>query len=106
MMTRSELIHAIASKQQHIAYEEVEKAVRTIVDHISQTLAEGNRVEIRGFGSFSLHYQPPHLGRNPRTGVAVPVSGKYRPYFKPGKEMRARVMNNTSAIIPAGNDGK
>ena len=69
----------------------MELAVKTIIEQMSQTLASGERIEIRGFGSFSLHYREPRLGRNPKTGETVELSGKYVPHFKPGKEMRERV---------------
>jgi integration host factor, beta subunit len=65
--------------------------VKTIIEHMAQTLASGERIEIRGFGSFSLHYRAPRIGRNPKTGESVGLSGKYVPHFKPGKELRERV---------------
>ncbi len=90
-MTKSELIDLLAAGQTHLAYKDVELAVRCILDHMSNALASGERIEIRGFGSFSLHYRPPRIGRNPKTGDAVSLSGKYVPHFKPGKELRDRV---------------
>jgi integration host factor subunit beta len=90
-MTKSELIEAIARKQTHLAYKDVELSVKTMLEHMSHTLAAGDRIEIRGFGSFSLHYRPPRIGRNPKTGDAVALPGKYVPHFKPGKELRERV---------------
>ena len=90
-MTKSELIELIASKQAQFSAKDVELAVKTILEHISQTLATGERIEIRGFGSFSLHYREPRKGRNPKTGDAVQLTGKYVPHFKPGKELRERV---------------
>ena len=90
-MTKSELIERIASKQIQLSVKDVELAVKTILEHMSQTLASGERIEIRGFGSFSLHYREPRQGRNPKTGETVQLSGKYVPHFKPGKEMRERV---------------
>lgn len=90
-MTKSELIERIASRQAQLSAKDVELAVKTILEHMSQTLASGHRIEIRGFGSFSLHYREPRLGRNPKTGETVQLSGKYVPHFKPGKEMRERV---------------
>lgn len=90
-MTKSELIERIASRQSQLSSKDVELAVKTILEHMSQTLATGTRIEIRGFGSFSLHYREPRLGRNPKTGETVQLSGKYVPHFKPGKEMRERV---------------
>ena len=90
-MTKSELIDRIASRQMQLSVKDVELAVKTIIEQMSQTLAMGERIEIRGFGSFSLHYREPRLGRNPKTGETLELSGKYVPHFKPGKEMRERV---------------
>ena len=90
-MTKSELIEVIASEQNHLAYRDVELAVKCMLEQMSQTLASGGRIEIRGFGSFSLHFRPPRTGRNPKTGESVTLSGKYVPHFKPGKELRERV---------------
>ena len=90
-MTKSELIESIAAKQSQLSAKDVELAVKTILEHMSQSLSTGGRIEIRGFGSFSLHYRPPRIGRNPKTGEAVALSGKYVPHFKPGKDLRERV---------------
>jgi integration host factor subunit beta len=90
-MTKSELIERIASRQSQLSVKDVELAIKTIIEQMSQTLAAGERIEIRGFGSFSLHYREPRQGRNPKTGETVELSGKYVPHFKPGKEMRERV---------------
>lgn len=90
-MTKSELIDVIAKEQSHLAYRDIELAVKCMVEQMSQALASGERIEIRGFGSFSLHYRPPRLGRNPKTGDSVALAGKYVPHFKPGKELRERV---------------
>ncbi|RLK48702.1 integration host factor subunit beta [Alkalispirillum mobile] len=90
-MTKSELIEVIASKQHHLAHKDVELAVKTLLEQMSETLAGGERIEIRGFGSFSLHHRPPRIGRNPKTGEPVALPGKYVPHFKPGKELRDRV---------------
>jgi len=90
-MMKSELIEIIAAEQRHLAYRDVELAVRYLIERMSGALAAGERIEIRGFGSFSLHYRPPRIGRNPKTGEAVALSGKYVPHFKPGKELRDRV---------------
>ena len=96
-MTRSELIETITLGQRHLTAKDVELAVKTIIDRMSETLAGGQRIEIRGFGSFSLHYRPPRIGRNPRSGKAVGVSGKYAPHFKPGKQLRDRVNQGMQA---------
>jgi integration host factor subunit beta len=90
-MTKSELIETIAARQAQLSTKDVERAVKTILEHMSQTLSTGERIEIRGFGSFSLHYREPRRGRNPKTGDAVELTGKYVPHFKPGKELRERV---------------
>lgn len=90
-MTKSELIESLARKQTHLAYRDVELSVKSMLEQMSETLAAGERIEIRGFGSFSLHYRPPRIGRNPKTGDAVALPGKYVPHFKPGKELRERV---------------
>ena len=99
MMTKSELIEILARKQSHLAYKDVELSVKTLLEHMSNALSTGERIEIRGFGSFSLHYRPPRTGRNPKTGDAVELPGKYVPHFKPGKELRERVnesLNNST----------
>src|SRR5678809_12384 len=85
-MTKSELIETITAKQKHLPAKDVELALKQILEIMSDTLAEGERIEIRGFGSFSLHFRPPRQGRNPKTGEAVALSGKYVPHFKPGKD--------------------
>ncbi len=90
-MTKSELIELIAQKQKHLSYKDVEFAVKTMIEQMAQSLASGERIEIRGFGSFSLHFRPPRMGRNPKTGDPVPLVGKHVPHFKPGKELRERV---------------
>jgi integration host factor subunit beta len=96
-MTKSELIELIASRQIQLSAKDVELAVKTILEHMSQTLSTGERIEIRGFGSFSLHYREPRKGRNPKTGDAVQLTGKYVPHFKPGKELRERVNQGLNA---------
>jgi integration host factor subunit beta len=90
-MTKSELIDVLAAEQDHLAYKDIEEAVRKVIDRMSAALASGERIEIRGFGSFSLHFRPPRIGRNPKTGDSVALAGKYVPHFKPGKELRDRV---------------
>jgi integration host factor subunit beta len=90
-MTKSDLIDIIARKQSHLAYKDVELSVKTLLEQMSHALAGGERIEIRGFGSFSLHFRPPRMGRNPKTGDSVALPGKYVPHFKPGKELRERV---------------
>jgi len=107
-MTKSELIELIASRQSQLSSKDVELAVKTMIEHMAQALAHGNRIEIRGFGSFSLHYRAPRIGRNPKTGESVGLSGKYVPHFKPGKELRDRVnrsMHASMAQTPDATDG-
>ena len=95
-MTKSELIERIVSVQSQMSgsaltSKDVELAIKTMLEQMSNTLASGERIEIRGFGSFSLHYRAPRIGRNPKTGESVGLAGKYVPHFKPGKELRDRV---------------
>ncbi|GMQ90246.1 MAG: integration host factor subunit beta [Gammaproteobacteria bacterium] len=95
-MTKSELISQLAAKQPQLDYRDVELAVKELLAQMSAALASGDRIEVRGFGSFSLHYRPPRIGRNPKTGASVAVSDKYVPHFKPGKELRERVDPGTT----------
>ena len=90
-MTKSELIERIVTQQGLLSSKDVELAIKTMLEQMAQALATGDRIEIRGFGSFSLHYRPPRLGRNPKTGESVALPGKHVPHFKPGKELRDRV---------------
>ncbi|MGY6631855.1 MAG: integration host factor subunit beta [Wenzhouxiangella sp.] len=90
-MTKSELIERLAATQPHLSQADVELAVRCILEQLSKALSEGDRIEIRGFGSFSLHYRPARMGRNPKTGEPVALPAKHVPHFKPGKALRERV---------------
>lgn len=90
-MTKAELIEKLANKQRHLPTKDVELAVKHVLEMMSNSLATGERIEIRGFGSFSLHYRKARLGRNPKTGDAVSLSGKHVPHFKPGKDLREKV---------------
>ena len=92
-MTKSELIDSLADVQQHLAHLDVELGVKSILEQMSGSLATGERIEIRGFGSFSLHYRAPRMGRNPKSGEAVALPGKHVPHFKPCKSLRERVNN-------------
>ena len=103
-MTKSELIERIASVQTQLSAKDVELAVKMILDHMAVALAGGERIEIRGFGSFSLHYREARLGRNPKTGEKVELAGKFVPHFKPGKELRDRVNLRLQAEL-ASKDG-
>jgi len=98
-MTKSELIERIAARQTQLPAKDVELAVKTLIELMAQSLAQGQRIEIRGFGSFSLHYRSPRIGRNPKTGESVGLAGKHVPHFKPGKELRDRV-NESLAEYP------
>lgn len=101
VLTKSELIERVAQKQSQLSQKDVELAVKTMLEEMSQALATGGRIEIRGFGSFSLHYRAPRLGRNPKTGESVDLTGKYVPHFKPGKELRDRVNSGPEDEMPA-----
>lgn len=90
-MIRSELVQALAQENPGLKPDEIEKAVATFFDEIAGRLSKGGRVELRGFGAFSTREREARKGRNPRTGESVSVPGKRVPYFKPGKEMRARL---------------
>jgi integration host factor subunit beta len=90
-MIRSELIQKIADENPHLYQRDVEKIVNTIFDQITEAMAQGNRVELRGFGAFSVKKRDPRLGRNPRTGEAVEVEEKHVPFFKTGKLLRDRL---------------
>jgi len=90
-MTKSELIETLAEQHSHIPVKDVENAVKEILEQMAGSLSSSDRIEIRGFGSFSLHYRAPRTGRNPKTGETVELEGKHVPHFKPGKELRDRV---------------
>ena len=90
-MTKSELIELLTQRQAHLKGEDVDLAVKALLEMMGGALAAGDRIEVRGFGSFSLHFRPPRTGRNPKTGDAVALPGKHVPHFKPGKELRERV---------------
>jgi integration host factor subunit beta len=90
-MTKSELIESLSLQYPHLSAQEVEDAVKEILESMATTLSDGERIEIRGFGSFSLHYRAPRVGRNPKTGESVDLEAKYVPHFKPGKELKERV---------------
>lgn len=92
-MTRSELINRIAEQFPKLQLKDTELSVKVIIDAMSASLSKGERVEVRGFGSFGLNYKPPRNGRNPKSGVKVNVPAKYVPHFKAGKELRERVDN-------------
>jgi integration host factor subunit beta len=90
-MTKSELIILLSDKFSQLVHKDAELAVKIIIDSLSKSLCNGGRVEIRGFGSFSLNHRPARLGRNPKTGEKVSVPEKFVPHFKPGKELKIKV---------------
>ena len=90
-MTKRDLVKVLSRNQRYLAPKDVEIVVRSLINMLSNSLSSGVRIEIRGFGSFNLHYHSPRIGKNPRTGEPVNISGKYVPHFKPGKELRKRV---------------
>ncbi|MCP4594956.1 integration host factor subunit beta [Neptuniibacter sp.] len=90
-MTKSELIELLVDRHDQLSVKDIELSVKTMLDHMTESLSQGNRIEIRGFGSFSLHYRAPRTGRNPKTGESVSLDAKYVPHFKPGKELREQV---------------
>ena len=90
-MIKSELIDKLAEANPHLYHRDVERVVNTILDGITDALADGDRVELRGFGAFSIRHRPARVGRNPRTGDSVAVKEKHVPFFKTGKELRERV---------------
>ena len=90
-MTKSDLIERLTSKHFNLSVKEIEESVKETLLLMSGSLANGDRIEVRGFGSFSLHYRAPRIGRNPKTGDKVELGGKYVPHFKPGKSLRERV---------------
>lgn len=94
-MIKSELVARLAEANPHLYQRDVERIVSTIFEEIANALARGDRVELRGFGAFSVKARPARMGRNPRTGEAVQVAKKYVPYFKTGKELRERLNDGT-----------
>ncbi|MCY0149557.1 integration host factor subunit beta [Hoeflea sp. G2-23] len=90
-MIKSELVQAVAARNPHLYHRDVENIVNSVLDEITEALSQGNRVELRGFGAFSVKNRPPRSGRNPRTGDPVFVEEKWVPFFKTGKELRERL---------------
>ena len=99
-MVKSELIIKLANKQDTLSLKDVELSVNHILECMSESLGNGERIEIRGFGSFSLHYRPPRKAHNPKTGARVYTEAKYTPHFKPGKDLRERVSDSRTRGIP------
>ena len=96
-MTKSDLIARLAERFPQLVAKDADFAVKMILDALSEALVKGDRIEIRGFGSFSLNYRPPPVGRNPKSGEKVDVPEKWVPHFKAGKELRERVDNALKA---------
>jgi integration host factor subunit beta len=107
-MTRSDLVEELAARFAQLTHRDAELAVKTVLDAMSDALVKGHRIEIRGFGSFSINRRPPRLGRNPRSGESVQIPEKRVPHFKPGKALRVAVDASTAAsqatpaLIPVG----
>jgi integration host factor subunit beta len=95
-VNRSELIALLQQRQPHLPPQAVETAVKDLVNLMAETLSTGGRIEIRGFGSFSVRLREPRLGRNPKTGASVEMNARYVPHFKPGKELRERVKESVA----------
>ena len=95
-MTRSELVDRLHSRVPTLTHDDVKSVVDVILEAVTRSLVADSRVEIRGFGSFSLNYRQPRVGRNPKSGEAVQIPGKYVPHFKAGKEIREGV--NATAV--------
>jgi len=96
-MTKSELIARLAERNPRLVARDADEAVNTMLEAMTEALAGGQRIEIRGFGSFALNYRPPRVGRNPKSGDRVQVPAKYVPHFKAGKELRERVDGEEAA---------
>ena len=90
-MTKSEITKSLAKRQAQLVFEDIELAVKMILEQMTNTLSSGERIEIRGFGSFDVHYRAPRIGRNPKSGKTVSVPAKFIPHFKAGKGLRAGV---------------
>ena len=92
-ITKSDLIEKILTKIPQLSSKDVELSVKTLIDKVIDSLAKGDRTEVRGFGSFSVHYRKPRIGRNPKTGDSVSLPGKNAAHFKPGKVLRNKINN-------------
>ena len=98
-MTRSDLVEELAARFSQLTHRDAELAVKTLLDAMGDTLVRGNRIEIRGFGSFSINRRPPRMGRNPRSGEKVAIPEKRVPHFKPGKALREAVDAKTEELL-------
>ena len=97
-MTRSDLVEALSARFSQLTHRDAEYAVKTILDAMGEALVRGHRIEIRGFGSFSINRRPPRMGRNPRSGESVAIPEKRVPHFKPGKALREAVDKRTAEL--------
>jgi integration host factor subunit beta len=104
-MVKSELIQRIATKQQSLSLEDVEVSVNHILDHLCEALGKGDRIEIRGFGSFNLRYRAPRNAHNPKTGEKLATEAKYWPHFKAGKELKVRINTGDSSHVVRDEEG-
>ena len=93
-INKKELIEIIANEQDQLPYKDIELSVKTIIESMIDSLTKGKRIEIRGFGSFSLRYRKSRIGRNPKSGESVNIDERYVPHFKPGKDLKERVKTN------------
>ena len=93
-INKKELIQIIANEQDQLPYKDIELSVKTIIESMIDSLTKGKRIEIRGFGSFSLRYRKSRIGRNPKSGESVNIDERYVPHFKPGKDLKERVKTN------------
>jgi integration host factor subunit beta len=98
-MTRSDLVEALAARFSQLTHRDAEYAVKAILDAMGDALVKGHRIEIRGFGSFSVNRRSPRIGRNPRSGESVMIPEKRVPHFKPGKALREQVDERTKALL-------
>lgn len=104
MLIKSELIAEISKHLSHLPEKDIALAINSIIEQMSDTLSQGGRIEIRGFGSFSLHFRPPRKAHNPKTGEKLVTAPKYAVHFKPGKELRDQVNANRHVPIQAADD--
>ena len=98
-INKKDLIELLSNNQDQLPRRDIELTVNTIINTMIKTLTSGERIEIRGFGSFSLHYRKPRIGRNPKTGATVTINESYVPHFKPGKNLKKRVNESTEKSI-------
>ena len=104
-MTRSDLVEELAARFSQLTHRDAETAVKTMLEAVGEALVRGHRIEIRGFGSFSVNHRPPRMGRNPRSGESVSIPEKRVPHFKPGKALREAVDERTAELArKAGSD--